>query len=179
MAKTSDIFDYRIFLKRKTQGKTNKAKNAQKKLSEQPQVLAATMARHLAEALNATTTKQPKKNKNKNAHPAQSKSTEPQPKATLYGLASLRRMGDVKVNPMADYTTVKSNFLLGPLILKVEKQFGKNEKRDIRLATATTHEMVGRINLRVVNGAATLHSIKVQQPKQVSKGQDQLQFPIF
>ena len=134
------------------------------------------MARHLAEALNVTTTKQPKKQKNshKNAQPAQSKNTEPQPKATLYGLASLKRMGNVKVNPMADYTTVKANFLLGPLILKVEKQFGKNEKRDIRLATATTHEMFGRINLKVVNGAATLYSIKVQQPKQVSQGQDQL-----
>lgn len=87
--------------------------------------------------------------------------------ATLYGLDSLKRKGNVKVNHMADYTTVKSNFLLGPLVLKVEKTFGKSEKRDIRTATATTHEMIGRITLRVVNGVASLHSIKVQQPKQV------------
>lgn len=93
----------------------------------------------------------------------------PSPKGTLYGLSSIKRSGNVKVNQMADYTSVKSNFLLGPLILKVEKQFGKGTKRELRLATATTQEMIGRITLRIVNGAASLHSIKVQQPKQVPK----------
>lgn len=73
----------------------------------------------------------------------------------------------MKVTPAAEYTTVKSNFVLGPLMLRVEKPTGKNEKRDIRMATATTHEIFGKINIRVVNGQATLHSIKVQQPKQV------------
>lgn len=85
--------------------------------------------------------------------------------ATLYGLASLKRTGDVKVTQMIDYTTVKSNFILGPLTLKVEKIFGRGE---LRQATAKTQEMIGRINLRIVNGVATLHSVKVQQPKQVS-----------
>lgn len=69
---------------------------------------------------------------------------------------------------MADYTTVKTNFVLGPLVLKVEKAFGRGVKRELKSATATTTEMIGRINLRIVNGAATLHSIKVQQPKQVT-----------
>lgn len=68
---------------------------------------------------------------------------------------------------MADHTTVKSNFLLGPLQLRVEKAFGRGVRRELKSATATTTEMVGRIKLRIVNGAATLHSIKVQQPKQV------------
>lgn len=90
-----------------------------------------------------------------------------QAKATLIGLSSLKRVGNVKVTPMAEYTTVKSSFVLGPLMLKVEKPSGKNEKRDIRMATATTHEIFGKINIRVVNGQASLHSIKVQQPKQV------------
>lgn len=90
-----------------------------------------------------------------------------QAKATLIGLSSLKRVGNVKVTPMSDFTTVKSNFVLGPLMLKVEKPTGKNEKRDIRMATATTHEIFGKINIRVVNGQASLHSIKVQQPKQV------------
>jgi hypothetical protein len=79
----------------------------------------------------------------------------------------LKRVGDVKINPMTDYTTVKSNFVLGPLMLKVEKTSGQAEKRDIKMATATTHEIYGKINIRVVNGQAALHSIKVQQPKQV------------
>lgn len=90
-----------------------------------------------------------------------------QAKATLFGLSSLKRVGNVKVTPSGDYTTVKSNFALGPLMLKVEKMSGKPEKRDIKMATATTHEIFGKINIRVVNGKASLHSIKVQQPKQV------------
>lgn len=48
-------------------------------------------------------------------------------------------------------------------------QFGRGAKKDIRSATATTTEMMGKLNLRVLHGgAATLHSIKVMQPKQVS-----------
>lgn len=86
-------------------------------------------------------------------------------KATLFGLSSLKRVGNVKVTPGKEYTSVKSNFVLGPLMLRVEK--GSEEKRDIKMATATTHEIYGRINLRVVNGQASLHSIKVQQPKQL------------
>lgn len=88
----------------------------------------------------------------------------------LYGLSTLTRQGNVRVNAMADYTTVKANFFLGPLVLKVEKAFGRGAKRELKSATATTTEMIGRINLRIVNGAATLHSIKVQQPKQVIDG---------
>lgn len=92
-------------------------------------------------------------------------------RGTLYGLATLRRQGNVRVSPMADFITVRSNFVLGPLVLKVEKAFGKGTKRELKSATATTTQMIGRVNLRIVNGAATLHSIKVQQPKQVSSFQ--------
>jgi hypothetical protein len=99
---------------------------------------------------------------------AASKQADNRGRGTLYGLSSMRRSGDVRVNAMADFTTVKSNFILGPLILKVEKQFGKSGRRELRVATARTQEMLGRINLRIVNGSAVLHSIKVQQPKQVS-----------
>ncbi|KAK9746343.1 hypothetical protein QE152_g6153 [Popillia japonica] len=46
--------------------------------------------------------------------------------------------------------------------------FGRGTKRELKSATATTAEMFGRLNLRIVHGgAATLHSIKVLQPKQV------------
>jgi len=85
----------------------------------------------------------------------------------LYGLSTLRRQGNVRVNVMGEYTTVKSNFVLGPLVLKVEKAFGRGSKRELKSATATTTQMIGRISLRIINGTATLHSIKVQQPKQV------------
>lgn len=129
-----------------------------------------------ADSKNASeeSSRQRKKDKNGNLRPESKQkpkqsNVRPSPKGTLYGLSSIKRSGNVKVNQMADYTSVKSNFLLGPLILKVEKQFGKGTKRELRLATATTQEMIGRITLRIVNGAASLHSIKVQQPKQVPK----------
>lgn len=88
-------------------------------------------------------------------------------RGVLYGLSTLQRQGNVRVNVLADHTTVRSNFRLGPLQLRVEKAFGRGAKREVKSATATTTEMAGRITLRIVNGAATLHSIKVQQPRQV------------
>nr|XP_018915866.1 PREDICTED: acidic repeat-containing protein-like isoform X2 [Bemisia tabaci] len=92
----------------------------------------------------------------------------PRAKATLYGLSSMRRDGDVTANVMRSHTTVRAKFLVGPLTLKVEKEFGRGVKKELRSATATTAELVGKLNLRVVQGgAATLHSIRVLQPKQV------------
>lgn len=44
----------------------------------------------------------------------------------------------------------------------------RGAKREVKSATATTAEMHGRLTLRIIHGgAATLHSIKVLQPKQV------------
>ena len=69
---------------------------------------------------------------------------------------------------MSDHTTIKTKFSLGPLMLKVEKEFGRAAKKELRSATATTAEMSGKLSLRVLHGgAATLHSIRVLQPKQV------------
>lgn len=121
-----------------------------------------------ATPINNKKTKRKGGSKNKPGQKKQTNANAKQAKATLYGLSSMKRVGNVKVNPMGDFTVVKSNFILGPLMLKVEKTSGKkDEKRDIRMATATTHEIYGKINIRVVNGQASLHSIKVQQPKQV------------
>lgn len=96
----------------------------------------------------------------------------------LFGLSTLKRIGNVKIsrkNPDAqteeDFTTIKSNFKLGPLTLKVQKittRPGQKNYKKVRSATATTAEMLGRVNLRVKNGVASLYSIKVQQPKQVN-----------
>lgn len=116
-----------------------------------------------------TTNKKPKRKSGSKKQPSAQKKqgSTKGAKATLFGLSSLKRVGNVKVQPTSDFTTVKSNFVLGPLMLKVEKISGRNDKREIRMATATTHEIYGKINIRVVNGQASLHSIKVQQPKQM------------
>ncbi|KAG7302970.1 hypothetical protein JYU34_012966 [Plutella xylostella] len=97
-----------------------------------------------------------------------SEKSKPRAKGTLYGLSSLRRTGDVAVNILSDHTTVKSHFAVGPLILRVEKEVGRDGKKEVKSATATTAEMMGKLTLRVNDqGIATLHSIKVLQPKQV------------
>lgn len=124
-----------------------------------------------------TTTKSPgktrsssnKRRKNNNKTKVKkNKTPEQRARATLFGLSSIKRDGDVNVNIMADHTTVKTNFLIGPLTLRVEKDFGRGAKREIKSATATTAEMHGKLNLRILHGgAATLHSIRVLQPKQV------------
>lgn len=45
---------------------------------------------------------------------------------------------------------------------------GRGAKKEVKSATATTAEMTGKLSLRINNqGVATLHSIKVLQPKQV------------
>lgn len=109
-----------------------------------------------------------KRRKNTKGKKNKKKNNEQRARATLFGLSSIKRDGDVKVNIMSDHTTVQTGFLLGPLTLRVEKDFGRGAKKEIKSATATTEEMHGRLNLRIVHGgAATLHSIRVLQPKQV------------
>lgn len=65
------------------------------------------------------TSKKPVTNKNKIKT---SDKNKPRAKGTLYGLSSLKRDGDVTVSIMSDHTTIKSNFVVGPLILRVEKE---------------------------------------------------------
>ncbi|EFN70842.1 hypothetical protein EAG_02515 [Camponotus floridanus] len=116
---------------------------------------------------NKTKTKKGSTGSN-NKNKKKSTKSRPKARATLYGLASLQRTGDVSVNMMSDHTTIKTKFSLGPLVLKVEKEFGRAAKKELRSATATTAEMSGKLSLRVLHGgAATLHSIRVLQPKQV------------
>lgn len=89
---------------------------------------------------------------------------------SLSGLASLKRVGNVKVISDAEgrNSTIKAKFTLGPLTLRVEKSFKRGSVRSVKSATARTNEMIGRIKFSVLDDRATLMSIKVQQPKQVS-----------
>uniref|UniRef100_A0A0K8V8K9 Gastrulation defective protein 1 n=1 Tax=Bactrocera latifrons TaxID=174628 RepID=A0A0K8V8K9_BACLA len=112
-------------------------------------------------------------NSNNNAHGAvgSGKEIEKLQKAegSLSGLASLKRVGNVKVvaDPEGSNSTIKAKFTLGPLTLRVEKSFKRGSVHSVKSATARTNEMIGRIKFGVVNDRATLMSIKVQQPKQV------------
>lgn len=68
------------------------------------------------------TKKKNKKRKNGNKGSTKASKKTPKPRATLFGLSSIKRDGDVSVNMMSDHTTVKTNFILGPLTLRVEKE---------------------------------------------------------
>lgn len=70
----------------------------------------------------ATRRKTTKRKSNKGKTKADKKT--PKPRATLFGLSSIKRDGDVSVNMMADHTTVKTNFVVGPLTLRVEREVG-------------------------------------------------------
>lgn len=98
---------------------------------------------------------------------------------SLSGLASLKRVGNVKVISDAEgrNSTIKAKFTLGPLTLRVEKSFKRGSVRSVKSATARTNEMIGRIKFSVLDDRATLMSIKVQQPKQVSNA-EQLLLPL-
>ncbi|KAI4456778.1 hypothetical protein MML48_8g00013991 [Holotrichia oblita] len=91
--------------------------------------------------IRSTTSNKTKKNKTrtksktkKNKTKANTKNGKQAPKvrATLFGLSSLRRDGDVNVHTMTDHTTVKSDFVLGPLTLRVEKE--------VRVDSVDNHE---------------------------------------
>lgn len=66
----------------------------------------------------------PKQNTKKGGGKTKAAKKNAKPRATLFGLSSIKRDGDVMVNMMANHTTVKSNFKLGPLTLRVEKEVG-------------------------------------------------------
>lgn len=74
---------------------------------------------------SGTKKKNKRKNGSKGNNTKASKKT-PKPRATLFGLSSIKRDGDVSVNMMSDHTTVKTNFILGPLTLRVEKEVKKS-----------------------------------------------------
>ncbi|GAB0091205.1 hypothetical protein DMENIID0001_060180 [Sergentomyia squamirostris] len=121
---------------------------------------------------NKPKTKKRTTKKRNNEVKADSKPAPAKAKATLHGLATLERVGNARstlkqFDGETNATMVKTKFHLGPLRLKVEKIYGRGTKRELRSATATTAQMNGQISLKVVNETATLHSIRVQQPRQV------------
>lgn len=66
-------------------------------------------------------TKKTNKKRNQNTKQQQNKKTQ-KARATLFGLSSIRRDGDVSVNMETNHTTVKTNFMIGPLTLRVERE---------------------------------------------------------
>ncbi|XP_030764130.1 uncharacterized protein LOC115888522 [Sitophilus oryzae] len=64
-------------------------------------------------------------NKKKTSNKTKQSQSKQKARATLFGLSTLKREGDVTINMTPDYTTIKTNFMLGPLILRVEREVSK------------------------------------------------------
>lgn len=99
------------------ESRATKQKAKPKSTTTTPKPKPAKTTKPKTKPTKATTAKPINKNKVKT-----SEKSKPRAKGILYGLSSLQRKGDVTVNIMADHTTVKSNFAIGPLVLRVEKE---------------------------------------------------------
>lgn len=103
-----------------SESRAAKQKAKPKSTTPRPKPPAKTTKPKTKVTTKATTAKPVNKNKVK-----ASEKSKPRAKGILFGLSSLRRMGDVAVNIMSDHTTVRSNFAVGPLVLRVEKEVKK------------------------------------------------------
>merc|ERR1712198_697054 len=70
-------------------------------------------------------------------------------KASVSGVSTLTRVGDVSVVDKKDGKELRSDFKLGPVNLKVNRKFGTGKKAIVRTATATTPELTGKMSLYV------------------------------
>lgn len=82
-----------------------------------------------------------KSKKNKNTISSKNGRRAPKARAMLFGLSSLRRDGDVDVTGSVNFTTVKTNFMLGPLTLRVEKEVNIHDMLQSYLTHFVSHKI--------------------------------------
>merc|ERR1712131_15878 len=94
--------------------------------------------------------------------------TEGKTLATLSGIATLRRSGDVEVMNAESHKIVKSKFSVGPLQLEVKKTVGKGKERSIKTAKAITEKLTGKIVIKVKpDGTSHVRSVVFMKPEEV------------
>lgn len=76
-------------------------------------------------------------------------------KASVSGVSTLTRDGDVSVVDKKDGKELRSDFKLGPVNLKVNRKFGTGKKAIVRTATATAPELTGKMHLYVSSKGRT------------------------
>jgi len=129
---------------------------------------------------NKNKNKKSKKNKknNKSKRSANKKSkkgkktarTGPQTsKASVTGIATLVRQGDVTVVNRKDGKELRSDFKIGPVSLKVNRKFGSGKDADVRTATASSPELLGKMHLYVAaDGKAKITRFNIIKPSVVT-----------
>merc|ERR1712223_194004 len=94
--------------------------------------------------------------------------TEGKTVATLSGIATLRRTGDVEVMNAENHKIVKSKFNVGPLRLEVKKTVGKGKGRSVKTAKAITEKLSGKIVIKVKpDGTSHVRSVVFMKPEEV------------
>merc|ERR1712223_767185 len=94
--------------------------------------------------------------------------TEGKTLATLSGIATLRRTGDVEVMNAENHKIVKSKFNVGPLQLEVKKTVGKGKGRSVKTAKAITEKLSGKIVIKVKpDGTSHVRSVVFMKPEEV------------
>merc|ERR1712223_1435551 len=94
--------------------------------------------------------------------------TEGKTLATLSGIATLRRTGDVEVMNAENHKIVKSKFNVGPLQLEVKKTVGKGKGRSVKTAKAITEKLAGKIVIKVKpDGTSHVRSVVFMKPDEV------------
>ncbi|XP_042241361.1 pre-mRNA-splicing factor CWC25-like [Homarus americanus] len=103
--------------------------------------------------------KNKKNNKNKNKNKVRTS------RASVNGIATLRRDGDVKVVNKKNGKEIRSMFTLGPVDLKLTRKFGFGKDAITRNAKATSPSLKGRMHIFVsADGTAKVTKLHVAKP---------------
>jgi len=107
-----------------------------------------------------------KKGKGKKAKRSASKKGVRTSRATVSGIATLRRDGDVIVgNSKKGGKEMRARFKLGPVDLKVSRKYGSGKNTEQRDARAVSPELTGKLSIRVADsGVARVLNMRVNRP---------------
>lgn len=124
-----------------------------------------------------------KKGKNKNSNKSKRSTKKNQKKgksnkrpnppktshATVAGIASLVRLGDVQVVDRNGGKELRSEFKIGPVSLKVNRKFGNGKDAIVKSASAESPELTGKMHLLVAaNGKAKITKFNILKPSVVT-----------
>merc|ERR1712106_695825 len=116
-----------------------------------------------------STNKSHNKKGNSNKGNKKSKSGAQTSRASVSGIASLRRSGDVTVVNRKDGKELRSASTIGPVELNINRKFGSGKSATVRTATASATELTGQMNLYVAaNGKAKITKFTIARPAVVT-----------
>lgn len=108
--------------------------------------------------------KKGRKNKSKSKRDAKGSASRTS-RASVTGIATVRRQGDVKVTNKQGGKEMRAQFTLGPVDLKVNRKFGKGKDAVTKEARAVSPELTGKLAIQVAaSGKAKMTSFRINRP---------------